>query len=116
MIVCALHQSFLFKDLRCNLTMNRGVFQCASRMHRRSSCSSHGISARSASGPAACIASTTAGVSASRALKGTVWITQDRDVRDIILSAGQSFVLDRNGVALVFAFREASVLVGQPGG
>jgi hypothetical protein len=40
------------------------------------------------------------------ALKGTVWITQDRDVRDIILSAGQSFVLDRNGVALVFAFRE----------
>jgi hypothetical protein len=49
------------------------------------------------------------------ALKGTVWITQHRDVRDIILSAGQSFVLDRNGVALVFAFREASVLVGQPG-
>jgi hypothetical protein len=49
------------------------------------------------------------------ALKGTVWITQDRDVRDIILSAGQSFVIDRNGVTLVYAFRDASVLVGQPG-
>jgi hypothetical protein len=49
------------------------------------------------------------------ALKGSVWITQDRDQRDIILSPGQSFVLDRNGVALVFAFRDAMIMVGQPG-
>ncbi|HEU4378097.1 MAG TPA: DUF2917 domain-containing protein [Hyphomicrobiaceae bacterium] len=49
------------------------------------------------------------------ALKGSVWITQDRDLRDIILSAGQSFVLDRNGVTLVFAFRDALIMVGQPG-
>jgi hypothetical protein len=49
------------------------------------------------------------------AIRGSVWITQDRDLRDIILSPGQSFVLDRNGVALVFAFRDAVIMVGQPG-
>jgi Protein of unknown function (DUF2917) len=48
-------------------------------------------------------------------LRGNVWITQDRDVRDVVLSPGQSFVLDRNGLALAFAFKDATILVGQPG-
>ena len=48
-------------------------------------------------------------------LRGNVWITQDRDVRDVILSPGQSFVLDRNGLALAFAFKDATILVGRPG-
>jgi hypothetical protein len=35
--------------------------------------------------------------------EGTVWITQADDPRDIALGAGQSFALDRKGLALVVA-------------
>ena len=34
---------------------------------------------------------------------GTVWITQERDGRDIFLHAGQAFTLDRPGLALIRA-------------
>lgn len=46
--------------------------------------------------------------------EGAVWITQENDPRDIVLNAGQSAVLDRNGTAIVFAFKEAAILVGTP--
>jgi hypothetical protein len=35
--------------------------------------------------------------------EGVVWITQADDPRDVALSAGQSFALDRKGLALVVA-------------
>lgn len=48
-------------------------------------------------------------------LDGQVWITQHDDARDIVLEAGQCFELDRPGMALVFALRDALITVGTPG-
>ena len=36
-------------------------------------------------------------------IDGTVWITQANDPRDIVINAGQSFLLDKQGLALVAA-------------
>jgi uncharacterized protein YjiS (DUF1127 family) len=36
-------------------------------------------------------------------VKGTVWITQHRDVRDTVLEAGQDFVFDQPGSAWIQA-------------
>jgi hypothetical protein len=36
-------------------------------------------------------------------IEGTVWITQSNDPRDIVIHAGQSFLLDKQGLALVAA-------------
>ena len=48
-------------------------------------------------------------------LKGTVWLTQEGDPRDVILGAGQSFLLDRKGVAVAYALKDAAIAVGVPG-
>jgi hypothetical protein len=49
------------------------------------------------------------------ALRGFVWITQADDRRDVVLGRGQSFIIDRNGLTVVFALKEAAVVVGPAG-
>lgn len=46
---------------------------------------------------------------------GTVWLTQDGDVRDIILRAGESFRVDRGGTVLLQALEDAAVRFGPNG-
>lgn len=41
--------------------------------------------------------------------RGQIWLTQERDPRDIVLSAGAWFRLDRDGTAVVQTRRGASV-------
>jgi hypothetical protein len=48
---------------------------------------------------------------AVRCLGGALWITQDGDSDDIVLKAGQCFVLDRPGLALVSAPVNAATVV-----
>ena len=50
-----------------------------------------------------------------RCLGGNVWITQAGDRGDIVLQGGESFVLDRNGLALVTALLDPATVVLQPG-
>ena len=38
-----------------------------------------------------------------RCLAGALWITQDGDTDDVVVNAGQCFVLDRHGLALISA-------------
>ena len=45
---------------------------------------------------------------------GSVWVTQERDRRDIVLGAGESFALDRSGVALVLAFEQSAISIARP--
>jgi hypothetical protein len=45
-------------------------------------------------------------------VRGVTWITQERDGRDLIVASGQSVVLDRRGVAVVYAFQDAVITVG----
>jgi hypothetical protein len=47
---------------------------------------------------------------------GTVWVTQDGDVRDIILRAGESFTLERKGPALLQAIEQGAISITRPAG
>ena len=40
---------------------------------------------------------------------GTLWITQDNDTRDVVLTAGERFTSDRDGTVLVYALEPATV-------
>ena len=44
-------------------------------------------------------------------ISGTLWITQDGDLRDIILAGGQAFDFDREGDAILSAFDDSRYLV-----
>jgi Protein of unknown function (DUF2917) len=50
-----------------------------------------------------------------RCLAGALWITQDGDTDDIVINAGQCFVLDQPGLALVSSpVGSATVVIEQP--
>jgi hypothetical protein len=46
--------------------------------------------------------------------QGTLWITQEGDARDILLQAGQSFRLDRDGTALAKCWDDAVLALTSP--
>ena len=45
---------------------------------------------------------------------GSVWITQESDLRDVLLDAGEVFTLDRAGMAVVQAMESASIGLDEP--
>lgn len=45
---------------------------------------------------------------------GCLWLTQEGDPRDIVLEAGDGFMLDRPGTALVYALSDAHLTVRRP--
>jgi hypothetical protein len=49
-----------------------------------------------------------------KCLAGVVWITQADDHRDIILKPGESVLLDRPGLAVIMALRNATITVAEP--
>ncbi|MEP7183732.1 MAG: DUF2917 domain-containing protein [Betaproteobacteria bacterium] len=46
-----------------------------------------------------------------RVTRGTLWLTFEHDTRDIVLDAGDTFTIDRGGLTLVEAQRDATVCV-----
>jgi hypothetical protein len=46
-----------------------------------------------------------------RVTRGALWLTQEHDTRDIVLSAGDSFTIDRRGLTLIEAQGNATVCV-----
>ena len=45
-------------------------------------------------------------------LKGSLWLTQQDDHRDVVLGAGEAFTLDRPGLAVLFALSSAADPLG----
>jgi hypothetical protein len=52
---------------------------------------------------------------AVKCVRGALWITQSNDTDDIIVRAGETFVLDRGGLALISAPIGPADLVVQAG-
>ena len=49
-----------------------------------------------------------------RVARGTLWITLERDSRDIVISGGESFTIDRPGRTIIEAQDRATVWVEAP--
>ena len=46
--------------------------------------------------------------------RGSIWVTQDGDPRDVVLAQGQSLVVERDGPLLVQALDAAWVSISEP--
>ena len=46
-----------------------------------------------------------------RVTRGTLWLTQDRDRRDIVLGAGDTWTVERHGLTVAEARGDAAVVV-----
>lgn len=46
--------------------------------------------------------------------RGSVWITQDGDIRDIVLERGDTFVIEREGPSIVQALEPAELAIVEP--
>ena len=47
-------------------------------------------------------------------MRGAVWVTQDGDLNDVVLDAGQTHVLERDATVLIQALDAACVSVQPP--
>ena len=46
--------------------------------------------------------------------RGAIWVTQYGDLRDVVLHAGETFTLDRDGIALMQAFAQSAISIRRP--
>src|SRR4051794_41916728 len=46
--------------------------------------------------------------------RGTVWITQENDTKDVILNAGDLWMVDHEGLTIIEAQNDASMQAGGP--
>lgn len=47
--------------------------------------------------------------------QGGLWITEEGDTRDIVIGAGESFLIDNNGLTLLHATEDACIGLSRPG-
>jgi hypothetical protein len=47
---------------------------------------------------------------------GCLWVTQEGDTEDMVLDAGETFRVSRDGVTLVHAFKAVRLRIGSPAG
>jgi hypothetical protein len=115
MIVCATHKPGLFQASGNDLIMDRPNNQCATRMYQEVAMQ-HVLGIRPIKLPARSVYRIDGGKGLQiTAVAGTVWVTQANDARDIVLGRGRSFILDRKGLAVVYALSDAAIVVGPAG-
>lgn len=47
-------------------------------------------------------------------LRGTLWLTQEGDPRDIVLEAGDEALIERDGLSIISAMSDASFVLTSP--
>jgi len=115
MVVCATHKPGLFQQSCNDLIMDRAINQCAISMHEEVAMQ-HVLDVRPVSLPARSVYRVDGGKGLQiTSVAGTVWVTQTDDPRDIVLGRGRSFILDRKGLAVVYALTDALIVVGPAG-